>query len=60
MAQVFTRKKSGGQRKIGRMKVWCAAYKSRNQRNRNKKAKLVKHISKHPNDNTASTALENV
>lgn len=43
-------KKKGGMRKRGRMLVWCAAYKARGQREKNKKAKLAKHIAKHPND----------
>ena len=57
MAQVFTRKKSGGQRKIGRMKVWCNAYRLRGQREKSKKQKLLVHCSNHPNDLIAQAAI---
>ena len=52
-----TGKKKGGMRKRGRSIVWCQAYKSRGQREKNKKLKLRKHIVKHPNDKVAEKAL---
>ena len=52
-----TGKKKGGMRKRGRMLVWCQAYRSRGQREKNKKLKLNNHIAKHPNDKAAEVAL---
>lgn len=52
-------KKKGGMRKRGRMIQWCQAYRSRGQREKNKKAKLRVHISRHPNDLVAQNALNN-
>ena len=49
-------KKKGGQRKKGRMLIWCAAYKSRGQRIKNKKVKLAAHCSVHVNDLVAEAA----
>jgi hypothetical protein len=50
-------KKKGGMRKRGRMLVWCQAYKSRHQRERNKMKKLRIHYAKHVNDKVAYNAL---
>ena len=53
-------KKKGGQRKKGRMLIWCAAYKSRGQRIKNKKVKLIAHCTRCPNDIVAKTALSKI
>jgi hypothetical protein len=45
-----TGKKKGGQRKRGRMLIWCQNYRKRGQREINKKRKLAIHIANHPND----------
>jgi len=42
--------KGGGSRKYGRNQIWCKAYRARGQRAKNKKARLVVHVAKHPND----------
>lgn len=53
-------KKKGGMRKRGRMIAWCQAYRNRGQREKNKKAKLLKHITLHPNDHVAKEAINKV
>lgn len=49
--------RKGGKRKHGRNKEWCEAYFRRGQHLKNKKAKLAKHCSKHPNDKVAANAI---
>lgn len=49
--------KGGGARKYSRNKVWCANYKSQQQRERNKALKLARHIRATPWDKVARAAL---
>lgn len=51
-------KLKGGSKKCGRSKLWCEAYKSRNQREKNKSARLKSHLIRHPTDTTAVKALD--
>lgn len=53
-----TRKKNRSKknRKFERNKIWCANYRARGQREKNKAKKLAKHLSRHPADNTARNA----
>jgi hypothetical protein len=51
------KKGSGGQKKLGRNKIWCAAYRLRGQREKNKKANLKRHLARHPNDGVAKKAI---
>jgi hypothetical protein len=41
-------------KKIGRNKDWCAAYRMRGTRERNKRLKLARHLRRHPNDKQAA------
>lgn len=52
-----TKIKGGGARKYDRNRAWCAAYKSRQQRERNKALKLARHIRRYPWDQAARDAL---
>lgn len=51
-------KRKGGMRKRGRSIQWCQAYRLRGQREKNKKAKLIRHCSRHPLDLVAAKAKE--
>lgn len=55
MAGVIKKGKSGN-KKHGRMKKWCEAYRARHQREKNKLIRLRKHLLKHPNDQVAIQA----
>jgi hypothetical protein len=46
-----------GNKTHGRNKSWCESYFRRGQRLKNKKARLRKHIMKHPNDKVANERL---
>lgn len=46
MAQRKVRKSGKKNRKYGRNKAWCEAYRLRRQRERNKIAKLLRHIAR--------------
>ena len=49
-----SKKIAGGKnRKHGRNKIWCDAYRKRGQREKNKAKKVLKHLAQHPNDNVA-------
>lgn len=54
--------KSGGKknRKYGRNKVWCQAYRARGQREKNMVLRLRKHTAHHPPDRCAAAALARV
>ncbi len=49
-------KAGGGKkgRKLGRNASWCAAYKARSQREKNKLRRLRKHIERFPSDHCAT------
>jgi len=47
-------------RKHGRNKVWCQAYRARGQREKNKAVRLYKHFARHSIDRCAGTALARV
>lgn len=49
--------KSGKNRKYGRNKRWCEAYRMRGQRETNKKRKLRSRVKRFPNDKGAERAL---
>ena len=53
MAKKKAQKRKSGNKKHGRSKEKCLAYKARGQRERNKLRKLHKHVRKHPNDKAA-------
>lgn len=55
-----TKIKGGGARKYGRNKKTCEMYRNQQQRERNKAAKLIKHIRLCPWDTCAREALENL
>lgn len=44
-------------RKHGRNEKWCQTYKARGTREKNKAAKIRRHLKKHPNDAQASKAV---
>jgi len=45
-------------RKCGRMKIWCQAYRARNQRGKNKVRRLERRVARHPNDARAKLDLK--
>lgn len=47
-------------RKHGRNKLKCAAYRNRQQREKNKKRKLAQHLKKHPDDRQALHCHQNI
>jgi len=47
-------------RKHGRNKVWCAQYRMRGTRERNKIRKLKRHLKKYPNDSVAKGLLGSI
>ena len=47
-------------RKWGRNKVTCQAYRMAGRREKNKRAKLLKHLQKFPDDKGAKAALANL
>ena len=47
-------------RKYGRNQLWCAAYRARGQREKNKAVRLKHHLARHPNDTCALAALNRV
>jgi hypothetical protein len=49
--------RSGGGRKKGRNLKWCQSYRLRQQREKNKAIKLVRHLKKHPEDISANAAI---
>ena len=49
-----------GSRKKGRMKAWCLAYRNRQQRERNKARRLMRHMLRFPDDAIADVALANL
>jgi hypothetical protein len=52
-------KASGKSKKMGRNKIAGQAYRSRGQREKNKKVKLLRHVRHgHGNDNSAWAALK--
>lgn len=55
------KKAKGGKknRKIGRNKKWCEAYRNRGQREKNKCIRIRKHLARFPNDPTARHLLAN-
>ena len=52
--------KGGKSRKKGRNLKWCQAYRARAQREINKARRLIRHITRHSNDNVASQAFKNL
>ena len=46
--------KSGGGRKIGRHAKWCASYRARKQREKNKLRRVRRHVRGHPGDKAAT------
>lgn len=57
----MAKKKAGGKnKKHGRNKVQCAAYKARGQREKNKAKKMAKHIAAHPGDSAAAHKIKNL
>lgn len=50
MADNAARRKGKKNRKHGRNKKWCEAYRLRGQREKNKAKRLAKHRKAHPND----------
>ena len=50
---------SNKMRKVGRNALFCASYKNRNQREKNKVIRLKKHLLRHPNDQVAVLAVDN-
>ncbi len=48
------------QRKYGRNRPWCRAYRLRNQRERNKLRKLRRHLLKFPGDDCAIYCTEKI
>lgn len=52
-------KAKGGKknRKYGRNKTWCEAYRKRGQREINKRKKMIKHNKRFPNDGVTERAL---
>jgi len=58
MAEVVKKAKGGKKnRKVGRNARWCAGYRARNQRERNKVARLKRHLRCQPADRCAKDAL---
>jgi len=55
-------KSRGGKkaRKVGRNAKWCLAYRNRDQREKNKAARLRKHLITFPDDSCAVHALSNL
>lgn len=51
--------KSKKNRKHGRNKVWCQAYRNRGQREKNKVVRLKRHLIDHPHDRNAVHLLAN-
>ena len=53
-------KASGGKknRKVGRKKTYCEAYRRENRGEKNKAYRLIKHIARQPNDKVGAGALE--
>lgn len=51
---------SNKMRKVGRNKDTCKAYASSKRREKNKLKTLKKHVIRHPNDNSALAAIENL
>lgn len=53
-------KASGGkkQRKHGRSKIYCEAYRREHREERNKAVRLVKHVAKQPNDACGQASLD--
>ena len=56
MADGSKKNRSKKNRKYERNKIWCANYRARGQREKNKAKKLVKHLSRHPADTIARNA----
>jgi len=54
----MSNQKQSKKRKYGRNATWCHAYKMRFQRNRNRIAKIRRHIKNFPNDLQAVEALK--
>lgn len=50
-------KVGGNSKKKGRMKAWCQAYAGRQQRERNKARRLIRHIKRYPWDAEARATL---
>lgn len=60
MAAVIKRAaKSKKNRKHGRNKIWCTAYKNSGQREKNKVVRLKRHLARNPNDRNAVHLLAN-
>lgn len=58
VAKLPQRAKSGKKnRKHGRNLIWCKAYRSRRQREKNKVKRLRKHMLRHPADHVAAECL---
>ena len=53
-------KKSGGNRKLGRNKKGCEAYRAMGTRERNKKVKMLRHIKRFPADRQAKNRLRSI
>lgn len=52
-------KAAGGKnKKQGRMKVWCKNYATRQQRERNKTRRLIRHLKVHGGDMVAEASLK--
>ena len=56
MAKRHQKKKSGN-KKHGRNKKWCEAYRNRGQREKSKRCKVAKHLERHPRDRVAKSYL---
>lgn len=50
----------GGNRKKGRNLIWCGNYRLRGQREINKAARLVRHLTKRSDDNVAFHTYTNL
>jgi len=53
-------KQSGGNRKGGRNKKWCEAYRAMGTRERNKKLKMASHIKRFPADKQAKNRMKSI
>lgn len=53
-------KKTGKSQKFGRNADWCKAYRSRNQREKNKAKRLIRHLARFPSDPCAVHCYNNL
>lgn len=58
MATAVARKKGKKNRKYGRNSAFCTRYRNEDRRNRNKKAKVRRHLKKFPEDAQAAKWLK--